>query len=78
MTSETKRTANKAAEAMRVYLGSVDYAALRAQERFYRNVARLLARVAESTGLDSADAWRQTEDEARRRGIVRPMPAKNY
>jgi hypothetical protein len=66
-----------AVRAMRLYLGSVDYASLRDQQRLYDRAHKAAARVAASAGLPSSDAWHQIEAEARRLGKVRPVPGQH-
>jgi hypothetical protein len=69
--------AENAVDIMRLYLGSVDYATVRAQQRFYERTRREVASLAKKTGQDEASVWEQIENEARRRGIVRPRPGKD-
>jgi hypothetical protein len=66
-----------AVKAMRLYLGSVDFASVAAQQRFYERARRAAENVADSRGLAHSDAWDQLVNEARRQGIIRPMPGRH-
>lgn len=73
------RTANlpEALRAMRLYLGSVDFASVRDQQRLYLRAKKGAERVADAKGLTAADAWTQLYMEARRQGVIRPTPGQH-
>jgi hypothetical protein len=66
-----------AVKAMRIYIGSVDYASVVQQQRLYARANRAVAKVASSTGLTIMNAWDQIEIEARRQGVIRPVPGQH-
>jgi hypothetical protein len=66
-----------AVQAMRLYLGGVDFASVRDQQRLYNRMISAIERVARATGMDAADVQRQVEAEARRQGVIRPMPGQH-
>ncbi len=68
----------KAVQAMRVYLGSVDFASVRAQQRLYDRAMKAVNAVARARNMDPSDVWQQIESQARREGIIRPRPGKDY
>ena len=69
-----KATLDKAVDAMRVYLGSVGWARPQDEQKLYRRATKALQRIEMMTGLDASNVWGQIEAEARKRGVVRPMP----
>lgn len=66
-----------AVHAMRVYLGGVDFASVRGQQRLYTRASQAVSRVARAAGIDTSSAWSQIEAEARRQGIIRPIPGQH-
>jgi len=68
---------NAAVHAMRVYLGSLDYASVRHQQRLYQHAVRACNAVAAVTGMSDQNVWMQVEAEARRQGILRPIPGQH-
>ncbi len=62
---------------MQTYLGCVGKVQLRDEQRFYERVQRRVRRIADTTGLDTENAWGQIESEARRRGLRCPVPGKD-
>ena len=66
-----------AVRAMRLYLGAVDYVPVPAQQRFYDRAKAAVGRVAHAKKMDAADAWSQIESEARKRGLLRPVPGQH-
>jgi antitoxin (DNA-binding transcriptional repressor) of toxin-antitoxin stability system len=67
-----------AVKAMRIYLGSVDYASVRTQQRLYDKASQAVQCVATGTGMSVEDAWGQVESEARRQGAIRPVPGQHF
>ena len=59
-------------QAMRLYLGGVDYVSFSAQQRLYNRVMRLVYALATDYNMDSSVVWKQAEDAARKEGIIRP------
>lgn len=57
---------------MRLYLGGVDYASVRAQTRLYQKTLRDVRCVAEKHNMETSDAWDQIERQARKLGPIRP------
>lgn len=66
-----------AVHAMRVYLGSIDFARVSDQQRLYTRATRAVDRVAKATGMNRNNAWSQIEAEARRQGVIRPIPGQH-
>lgn len=66
-----------ALKAMRLYLGGVDFASVRDQQRLYARVKKAVERVADAKGLTVADAWTQLHMEAVRQGVIRPTPGQH-
>ena len=66
-----------AVRAMRLYLGSVDFVSVRDQQRFFDRAKKAADRVASMKGLTAADAWTQIMAEARRQGVIRPVPGQH-
>jgi len=62
---------------MQLYLGSVDFARVRDQQRLYARAKRAADGVADAKGLTAADAWAQIYAEAVRRGVIRPLPGQH-
>lgn len=73
-TRPPKAMLERAVEAMQVYLGAVDWASLPAQQKLYNRVRKQVETLDKKTGFST---WDQIEQEARRRGIVRPMPGRH-
>jgi hypothetical protein len=73
----SKKDLDAAVKAMQLYLGSVDFASLKDQQRFHTRASRAVSKVATVAGIDDIAAWEQIEKEARRRGLVRPVPGKH-
>lgn len=72
-----KADVERAVKAMQLYLGSVDYASLRSQQRLYDRVMRRAHALASSTGISTNSVWEQLQAEAQRRGVVRPLPGRD-
>ena len=72
-----KAILNKAVKEMQLYLGSIDYAHVKDQEKLHRKVMRSVNALVEHTGMGSEEVWRQLDAEARRRGILRPRPGQH-
>ena len=66
-----------AIDAMRVYLGSVDYASVKQQQRFHAKALKLVQALASQHGMDSSEVWAQAEAAARKAGIIRPTPGQH-
>lgn len=62
---------------MRLYLGSVNYASVNGQQRFFNRARRAAEAVAGRHGFTVADAWDQLAREARRQGLTRPVPGQH-
>lgn len=69
--------AEKAVFEMQFYLGSVDYNNLRDQQKLYTRVRQSVAKLSAQTGQSEHSVWSAVENEARKRGLVRPIPGKN-
>jgi len=67
-----------AVKAMRLYLGSVDYASVPTQQRLYDKASRAVQRVATATGMLVENVWGQVQSEARRQGAIRPVPGQHF
>jgi len=74
----SKSTLDRAVREMQVYLGSVDYAPVRAQQKLQDRVRRSITKIEAQTGTLSPSVWDQLEASARSRGVVRPTPGKDY
>lgn len=73
----SRRMLDLAVETMQKYLGSVDFVALSAQQKLYDRVAKQLAAIAVQTGMSQTQVWEQVETQARRKGVIRPVPGKD-
>jgi hypothetical protein len=67
----------KILDAMALYLGSVDYASVRDQERLHRKALALVQKMASKHGMSADDVWNQAEAAARKRGIIKPIPGQH-
>lgn len=66
-----------AVRTMRLYLGSVDYASVRDQQRLYTRTLTVVTKVADAHGIAVDDAWAQIEAQARRLGPIRPRAGQD-
>lgn len=66
-----------AVHAMRLYLGSLDFTTVRDQQKRFNKVKALVEKIASAHGMAESSAWSQIESEARRQGIIRPMPGQH-
>lgn len=64
--------------AMRLYLGSVDYTPVATQQRLYKRVRAGAHRVAVEMGVSESSVFEVLESHARREGLLRPIPGKDY
>lgn len=67
-----------AVKPMQLYLGSVDWASVRDQDKLYRRAKRAVDAICKRYGMEVAHCWNQVEAEAKRRGPIRPMPGKDF
>lgn len=78
MRTRTRASAEAAVRPMQLYRGSINYASVPAQQKLRRVLDRALARVlADHPGASPLQVWEQVEAEARRRGLVRPVPGQH-
>jgi hypothetical protein len=66
---------SKALHAMRLYLGSVDFASVKDQQRLFDRAKRAAENVTKETGI--RDAWDLIQEEALKRGVIRPIPGQH-
>jgi hypothetical protein len=66
---------SKAVRAMRLYLGSIDFASVKDQQRLFNRAKRAAEQVAAETGV--LDAFDQIKAEATRQGKIRPLPGQH-
>jgi hypothetical protein len=83
MGKRDKAIVEKAVKAMQLYLGSVDFAPVKVQQKFHFRSLELNHKVYTMLiGLGDKPTptlvWEKIAEEARRRGIVRPSPGKDY
>ncbi len=74
----SKAELNKVIKAMQLYLGSLDYAQIKDQQRLRNALDRQIDKIAKKTGMSDKDVWDQTEEFARRKGIIKPIPGRDY
>ena len=76
----SKRQLQAAIHDMQVYLGAnrSPTRRIRDTQRLYDRVRRKVDRIADKAGIPPDSAWSQIETEARSRGIISPMPGKDF
>lgn len=65
-------------KAMQEYLGTVDWASVKVQQKKYDRVMKLVQNFASYHKMDSTDVWEQTENAARKKGIRKAMPGQDF
>lgn len=75
-----KRQLEAAVRDMQVYLGASRPGTVRVRDaqKLYDRVRKKVDRIADKAGISVESAWDQIEAEARRRGVVSPMPGKDF
>lgn len=74
----SKKNLAKAVMQMQKYLGAVDRAPFKTQERLHNQITRTVSQVADSLGMSPEDVWSQVETQARKKGITPGMPGKDW
>jgi len=65
-------------KAMQEYLGVVDRAPMRVQQKKHSAVTKIVQKIASDNNMDPSDVWNQAEAAARKRGVTKAMPGKDY
>lgn len=65
-------------KAMQAYLGGVDHAPVKVQQRLYNAVMKIVQQIATQHDMDSSEVWDQAEAAARKKGITKAVPGKDF
>ena len=78
MIANCKKKAEKAVAIARLYLGAIDYAPLKYQQKLYDKLMSAVLATSAACKVSTESALNQVVSEARSRGLIRPTPGKDY
>jgi hypothetical protein len=73
-----KSLLNQAVKLMQLYIGSDNKVNIKTAQKFYDNLMKIINKLSNITGNTEDNLFNQIEKEAKKRGIITPLPGKDY